>query len=137
METILLEKDIPLLVLAAASFPNGVLAAHQELHRRVPPVKERSYFGLSRPEGGVIRYQAAAEQLSPEEGRLLGLGTVVLPRGRYLSHFLPNFMQQVSLIGATFQQLLQHPELDPEGWCVEWYGAEQKNVTLLVRLNDE
>ena len=136
METIQLEKDIPLLYLTAQAFPEGVTAAHQELHRRVPPSKERSYFGISRPEGRHIVYRAAAEQLHPGEAEQLGLTALTLRRGRYVSRFLPDFMQDVSAIGRNFQELLQHPDIDPQGYCVEWYGEDGKNVTLLVRLRD-
>ncbi|RYY39000.1 MAG: transcriptional regulator [Chitinophagaceae bacterium] len=134
MESIELEKDIPLLCLSATSFPAGVLAAHEELYRRVPPSKERSYFGISRPEGDCIVYRAAAEQLHPAEAVTHGLECITLRCGRYISCFIPDFMQDVSVIGRTFRQLLQHPDLDPQGYCVEWYGEGGKNVTLMVRL---
>ncbi|WP_207906249.1 hypothetical protein [Flaviaesturariibacter aridisoli] len=138
MDTITLETDIPLLCLEAASFPDGVLRAHEELRRLVPPARERSYFGLSRPEGrGGIVYRAAAEQLTPEEAVFAPLERIVLRRGRYLCRFVPDFRKDVSVIGNTFRELLRHPALDPQGYCVEWYGEEGRNVTLLVRLRDD
>ncbi|RYY66432.1 MAG: transcriptional regulator [Chitinophagaceae bacterium] len=138
MDSIHLETDIPLLCLEAASFPDGVLRAHEELQLLVPPARERSYFGLSRPGGrGGIVYRAAAEQLSPEEAVFETLERIVLRRGHYLGRFVPDFRKDVSVIGNTFRELLRHPALDPQGYCVEWYGEDAKNVTLLVRLRDD
>jgi hypothetical protein len=36
METIKLENDITVMYVTAASFPDGVLAAHQKLHSLIP-----------------------------------------------------------------------------------------------------
>ncbi|RYY89320.1 MAG: transcriptional regulator [Chitinophagaceae bacterium] len=137
METIELERDLTVMYVDAASFPEGVLNAHERIHALVPPSRERSYFGISRPEGPGIVYRAAAEQLDPGEKERFGLPSLVLRKGSYISRFVPDFMKDVSIIGRTFQELLQHPNLDTQGYCVEWYGEDGKNVTLMVRLQDQ
>ncbi len=68
MEKFMLNNDINVFCVSAKSFPNGILEAHQTLHLLVPFVKERRYFGISRPYKDTIVYKAAAEEL--EKGDL-------------------------------------------------------------------
>ena len=60
MEPINLENDITVLYVEATSFPDGIAESHQKLHTIVPFSDDRKYFGISRPENGVIAYKAAA-----------------------------------------------------------------------------
>ncbi|MFD0751382.1 transcriptional regulator [Mucilaginibacter calamicampi] len=137
METIQLEKDIKVMCVTATSFPAGIMAAHQKMHSLTPHSTERKYFGLSRPESGngEIIYKAAAEQLEPGEAEKLNLETIDIKKGNYVSVTLHNFMDDPSAIGATFQQMIARPDIDPQGYCVEWYLTD-KDVQCMVRLQD-
>jgi len=136
METIKLENGITVMYVTAESFPNGVLAAHQKLHSLIPFSTERKYFGLSRPEGdGGIVYKAAAEVLESGEAEKLNLETIVIKKGNYISVTLHDYMKDLTAIGTTFQQMIARPDIDPEGYCVEWYLSD-KDVQCMVRLND-
>ncbi|MDB5155686.1 MAG: putative transcription activator [Mucilaginibacter sp.] len=61
--------------IAASSFPDGVMAAHQQLHALIIYSDDRKYFGLSRSENGQIIYKAAAEELKNGEAEKLKLDT--------------------------------------------------------------
>jgi predicted transcriptional regulator YdeE len=136
METTKLDNDISVMYVTAASFPDGVLAAHQKLHSLIPFSTERKYFGLSRPEGsGGIVYKAAAEVLESGEAEKLKLQTITIKKGNYISATLHDYMKDLPAIGATFQQMIARPDIDPEGYCVEWYLSD-KDVQCMVRLND-
>lgn len=136
METIKLDNDITVMYINASSFPDGVMAAHQKLHALIPYSTERKYFGLSRPEGGGgIIYKAAAQVLQSGEAEKLNLETIVVKKGNYISATLHNYMQDPPAIGTTFQQMINRPDIDPEGYCVEWYLSD-KDVQCMVRLKD-
>ena len=135
MEIKTLHDDIPVFYLRADSFPDGVLDAHKKLHTLVPFSPARKYFGLSRPENGVIAYKAAAEELVPGEGEKLNGEMLVIPKGNYISETIPDFMKTLSLIGQTFKQLLAYPGIDPSGYCVEWYINEM-DLICMVRLSN-
>lgn len=136
METIVLDKDVKVMCITAKSFPDGVLEAHQKLHALVPPGNNRRYYGLSRPEKGIITYHAAAEQLKDNEAVQHNLHTITIKKGRYKSITIKDFMSDISSIGKAFEQLLQEPKkLDPEGYCVEEYISET-DVICMVRLKD-
>lgn len=136
METIKLDNNISVMYVNATSFPAGIMAAHQKLHSLIPYSTERKYFGLSRPEGGGgIVYKAAAEELEPAEAEKLSLETIIIKKGNYVSATLHNYMKDLPAIGNTFQQMIARPDIDPQGYCVEWYLSD-KDVQCMVRLKD-
>ncbi|MHA4807464.1 hypothetical protein ACX0G9_05140 [Flavitalea flava] len=134
-ETTTFDKDIKVFYKTAKSFPDGALEAHQSLHALVPFSKERKYFGISRPENGTIVYRAATEETVPGEGEKLGCQTMILKKGKYMSTVIHDYMKDISSIGQTFQQMIESPEIDPQGYCVEWYISD-KDVKCMIRLAD-
>ncbi|WP_421942553.1 transcriptional regulator [Pedobacter sp.] len=135
MKNYFLENDLQMMYIDAASFPNGVEAAHKKLHALVAFDDKRRYFGYSRPENGIITYKAGAEELNTGEGKILGLNTLLIKKGKFASKLVINFMADVSAIGSTFQELLKHPDLDPNGYCLEIY-QNTNDVICLARLKD-
>jgi len=136
METIRLDNNITVMYVNATSFPDGVLSAHQKLHSLIPYSTERKYFGLSRPEGGGgIVYKASAEVLESGEAEKLNLETIIIKKGSYISATLHDYKKDLPAIGTTFQQMISRTDIDPEGYCVEWY-LNDKDVQCLVRLKD-
>jgi len=136
METIILENDVVVMCVTADSFPNGVMAAHQKLHSLITYSAERKYYGLSRPEGtGGIIYRAAAEELEPGEAEKLSFDTITIKKGKYISATIHDYMKDLPAISSTFQQMIARPDIDPQGYCVEWYLSD-KDVQCMVRLED-
>ena len=89
MEIYHLEKDINLFCVTATSFPEGVQAAHRELHSLLPSTEGRNFFGISYPKGkGEILYRAAVEELYSGEGEKSGCELFTIKRGDYLSETL-------------------------------------------------
>lgn len=137
METIVIDNDIKVLYINAASFPDDVMAAHQKLHSVVPYNAARRYFGLSRPEsGGSIVYKAAAEEITSGEAETLNVDTMTIKKGNYACITINEYMKDLNAIGKTFQELIALPNIDPQGYCVEWYLSD-KDVRCMVRLADQ
>lgn len=134
METIVVEKDINVYCVAAESFPEGILAAHQKLHALLP-LKERRYFGLSRPENGTIVYKAAAEAVEMDKGKSIDCELYFIKNGRYRCITVLNYMEDLQGIGKAFEKLISDPDIDPNGYCIEFYYNE-KDVKCMVRLKD-
>jgi predicted transcriptional regulator YdeE len=137
METRIIEKDIPIVFVTAHSFPDGILDAFEQLHVHFPFSPERNFYGLSRPEDdkGPV-YKAAAEIKSADESKKSKLETMVIPKGRYISETVHNFKDDISLISKTFETLLDQPNIDPQGYCVEWYMPNDTDVVCMVRLDE-
>jgi hypothetical protein len=138
MEKIIIEQDIRVLYVTAASFPEGIAAATEKLHSLFPFSRERKIFGLSRPEnGGSIVYRAAAEVMEANEAEKLGCETMTIRKGNYISQTVDHFRRDPLGIARAFEQLLSEPGLDPNGYCVEWYATDRESVQCMVRLNTQ
>ena len=133
METITLDKDIKVLYVTAEFFPDGIMDAYKKLSGLISSPRERKYFGLSRPENGIIVYKAAAEDTTEGEAERLNLETMMINKGNYICETINDFMKDLPAIGKTFEKLITHPDIDPEGYCVEWY-LNEKDVRCMVRV---
>jgi hypothetical protein len=133
MEKFTLDKSIKVFCITAKSFPDGVMEAHRKLHELVPLLSQRRYFGISRPDKGVIIYKAAAEELEDGEAEKLGLEPFVIKSGEFISITIPDFAKDMQSIGRAFKELLASPDIDPDGYCLEWY-LNEKDVRCMVPL---
>jgi len=124
MDTIVFDKEIAVCCVAASSFPDGVLAAFQTLHGKLDRKDERQHFGISHglPDGG-IHYLAAATELNAGEAEALGLDRFTIQKGAYLGLTIPDYLKDLGEIGRAFTRLLQSPDLDPAGYCLEIYAG--------------
>lgn len=122
MKVFTLTDNIPVYCVTAKSFPEGVQKAHQTLHSAVPFSKDRRYFGLSRPqENSGIIYKAAAEEIIEGELSGLELEPMTIIKGDYLYTDISDFMKNIPAIGEAFQELIRSEQIDPDGFCIEWY----------------
>jgi hypothetical protein len=134
MEKFTLANDIKVFCITATSFPDGIMAAHEKLHSLVPFSSDRRYFGISRPEKDEIIYKVAAEEKGKGEAEKFNCEPFVIKSGEYICLTVKDYMKDLPAIGKAFQQLLANPDLDPNGYCLEWY-LNDKDVRCMVRLN--
>ncbi|MEQ2526732.1 transcriptional regulator [Robertmurraya yapensis] len=134
METVVIEQDIKVLYVTAVSFPEGIEAAHERLHEIIPYSKERRYFGLSRPENGLIVYRAAAEQFEQEKD--INCESLIIKKGKYRTITVPNYKNDLQKITKVFDELISYSDIDPNGYCVEWYVGNE-DMKCMVRLKDD
>ncbi|MES2773125.1 MAG: transcriptional regulator [Bacteroidota bacterium] len=136
MKKIVLDKDITAMYVRATSFPDGIQAAFDQLGKLLPMKSDRQIFGISWLEDGTISYKAAAAEKYEGEATEYGLETFIIKKGDYASQFITDFKKDISAIGTTFQELLKHPFLDPNGYCLEWYKGPD-DVLCMVGLDAE
>ena len=135
METMNIEKDIKVYFIDAKSFPEGILEAHEKLHSIIPFSKERRYFGISRPEKDVIVYKVAAEVLETDHEKEINCHSMIIEKGRYRCITISNFMEDNQGIEKAFNQLITFDDINPNGYCIEWYFNDN-DVKCMVRLKD-
>ncbi|GGB17667.1 transcriptional regulator [Puia dinghuensis] len=123
MEPFHLDNDIRLCCVSAKSFPDGVMAAFQQLMNIFPDQQgKRRLFGISWPDGhGGMVYKAAVNETYTGEAEALGLETYLLKKGEYLSLLVHNFMSDIPSIGKAFGQLVEAPGVHPYTVGVEEY----------------
>ncbi len=131
METLNIKKDIPVFCVTAKSFPEGVMEAWEKLHSLIKSPATRTFYGLSRPENGTIIYKAAVEESYPGEAANAKAESLNIKAGKYIASDIPDYMNAMHKFREVFQELLSTPDLDPEGYCVEWYFNE-KDVKCMV-----
>ena len=71
--------------------------------------------------------------LNYDEPEKLNCETDLIKKGTYYGTVMTDFMKNIPEISNIFKQLLTHPELDPEGYCLEIY-LNNSDVHLLVKL---
>jgi len=134
MEIFTLDNDVKVFCETAKSFPDGILKAHEELRAIIPFSAERRYFGISGPnEKGVIIYNAATEEIYQGEAEELGCETFIIESGRYISMLIHDYTNDVQTILNAFQKLSAYPDIDPEGYSIEFY-LNEKDVRCMIRL---
>jgi hypothetical protein len=134
MEIFVIEEDINVLCQQADSFPQGVMQAHTILHNELPDTDQRKFAGISYPDkNGAIIYKAAAEALYDNEAEQTGFESFTIKRGNYITEFITDFCVDTAAIGKAFKTLLSHPDIDPNGYCLEMYTSD-KDVRCMVPL---
>lgn len=134
MDSFILGEDIKVVFVTATSFPDGVDRAHIQLHALLPEKERRRFFGISWPnENGEIVYKAAADIIESDEAEKLGLETFTIKKGPYNSFFIKDFMQDIGSIKRAFKVLIAQHEVDPDGYCLEWYIGDN-DVKCMVPL---
>jgi hypothetical protein len=133
METVRFENDIIAMCITATSFPAGVPKAHESLHAVVPFSYDRKYFGISYPDKkGNIIYKAAASELKKGELESHKLEPFTIPAGEYFSVIIRNYQQDLPSITRVFDELTSRKDIDPNGFCLEWYFNEH-DVRCMVK----
>jgi hypothetical protein len=71
------------------------------------------------------------------EGESLpGMETFVIKNGPYNAFYIYNYAENQDSIGQAFKLLLKEHEVDPNGYCLEWY-INENDVKCLVPLGKE
>ena len=134
MEEYTIPQDINAMYVQATSFPNGVKSTHEKIHSLAAGNSKRKYFGISYPNpDGTINYKAAAEELYADEAASQGLEIFTIRKGKYITELLKDWMKQEGKIGETFRQLLKHPGIAKDGYCLEEY-INDTDILLMVTL---
>lgn len=135
MDSFTFQHDIKTFCITAASIPDGIEAAFNELKAILPPHENRHFYGISwRGKDDKITYKAAAEVLDSDEDFMHpDLDHFTIKNGPYNSFYIPDFRNRMQDIPMAFDLLLQQHEVDPHGYCLEWY-INNKDVKCMVPL---
>ena len=131
-----LSSDINVLCVTASSFPEGIVAAFEKLNSIIPPPGPRRIFGISYGEGkDKITYKAAAEENSAEEAAQLGCERFTIEKGEYISEYIGDFMKNIPVIGRVFREMCRDKRIDSNGYCIEMYLNNNRDVLCMVKLD--
>ena len=136
MKPYFLNSDINVLCVTASSFPDGIMAAFDKLNSLIQSQAPRRIFGISYGDGvDNITYKAAAEEKSTDEATRLGCERFIIQKGEYISEYIEDFMKNIPAIGRAFQEMCRDKRIDSEGYCIEVYLNNNKDVLCMVKLD--
>jgi hypothetical protein len=136
MKPYFLNSDINVLCVTASSFPDGIMAAFNKLNSLVDTPGSRKVFGISYGDGNKnIIYKAALEENSADEATRLGCERFTIRKGEYVSEYIEDFMKNIPAMGQAFQEMCKDKRIDSNGYCIEMYLNNNKDVLCMVRLD--
>ena len=131
-----LNEDINVICVTASSFPEGIVPAFEKLNSLIQFTEPRKIFGISYGDGvNNITYKAAAEERSADEAATLGCERFTIEKGEYISKYIADFMKNIPAIGQTFQEMCKDRRIDSNGYCIEMYFNNNKDVLCMVKLD--
>jgi hypothetical protein len=138
MKPYFLNADINVVCVTASSFPDGIVAAFDKLNSLIRATVPRRIFGISYGDGSKnITYKAAAEENSADESARLHCERFTIKKGEYTSQYIEHFMKNIPAIGQAFQEMCRDKRVDSNGYCIEMYLNDNKDVLCMVRLDPE
>jgi hypothetical protein len=72
-------------------------------------------------------YKAAASESYPVEAEKYGLETFTIKKGLHQRNSL-DWQKDVTIVGKTFQRMLNEPNIDKNGYCLEVYLNEKDDL---------
>ena len=136
MKPYFLDSDINVICVNASSFPDGIVPAFEKLNSLIQSPEPRKIFGISYGDGNKnITYKAAAEERSADEAARLGCERFTIKKGEYISQYIEDFMKNTPLIGQAFQEMCRDQRIDSNGYCIEMYLNNNKDVLCMVKLD--
>ena len=136
MKPYFLNADINVLCVTASSFPDGIMAAFDKLNSLIQSPTPRRIFGISSGDGNKnIIYKAAAEENSADEAARLGCERFTIEKGEYISEHIEDFMKHIPAMGQAFQEMCGDSRIDSNGYCIEMYLNNNKDVLCMVKLD--
>jgi 3-hydroxy-3-methylglutaryl CoA synthase len=136
MKPYFLDADINVLCVTASSFPDSIMAAFDKLTSLIQSAVPRRIFGISYGDGNKnIIYKAAAEENSTEEAARLSCERFTIEKGEYISEYIEDFMKNIPAMGQAFQEMCRDKRIDSNGYCIEMYLNNNKDVLCMVKLD--
>lgn len=132
MDSHTFQEDTPVFCLTSPNGRQGIDEAMTALKSLLPADGRRHFYGIFWPgrDGGTFKVAASRLDSDPEAEHL---GTFIIQNGPYNSFYLTDYRSQPGLVEKTFEILRGQHEVDPEGYCLEWYVNEH-DVKCLVPL---
>ena len=135
MDSFTFQEDLPVVCITATGGRSGAQQAMETLRSLLPFHERRQFFGLFWPgrDGGT--YKAAASTFDTDGQNEL-LGRFAIKNGPYNSFYIKDHRSQPGAVEKAFEMLRGEHEVDPDGYCLEWFVNDQ-DVKCLVPLGDD
>lgn len=136
MDSFTFQEDLPVICITATGGRDGGADAMATLRNRLPENERRQFFGIFWPgrDGGT--YKAAASTFDSDGDALEGLGHFTIRNGPYNGFYIKDYKSQPGTVAKAFDLLRGEHEVDPDGYCLEWF-VNDEDVKCMVPLGDD
>ena len=133
MDIIHLPHDIQLVMLQATSFPEDIQATFDTLKEMLGNIPTQTFYGVSHadPQGRILYYAAAS--LVDAQQTVPGTKSITSRKGYFISLPVRQWRENIPAITTTFDTLMQHPDIDMGGYCLEEYGWDTMRCLVPLR----
>jgi len=100
-----INTDIKLMCIKS---PEGLISAGKtfdNLERKLPSLKGRKFYGLSKSEGENLTYLACVKVQGEEDASKLGFQEIVLPKGEYEREVIMDWEDHIDQIPEQFRKI--------------------------------
>ena len=126
----LIDTDVKLIGLQSPDGPVSAGKTFDNLERKLPSLKGRKFYGLSKLEGDHLTYFACVK-VQEEDASKLGLQEIVLPKGEYEREVIIDWEEHIDRISEQFEKMESKNIVDPQRFFVEYYRS-RKELILMV-----
>lgn len=133
MDIIHLPHDIQLVMLQATSFPEDIQATFDTLKKTLDGIPTQTFYGVSHadPQGRILYYAAAS--LADAQQTVPGTKSITVRKGYFLALPVRKWRENIPAITTTFDTLMKHADIDPDGYCLEEYGCDTMRCLVPLR----
>ena len=101
--------------------------AFKELEAKLSSLKGRKFYGVVLGD----EYRACVAIDPQDDPFSLPHPTWTLPGGRYIRRRLPDWTENIHLIGPTFETLCRRSDFDPSRPCIEYYRSKKELLVMV------
>ena len=125
------DVDVKLMCLKSPDGPISAGKTFDKLESKLPSLKGRRFYGLSKLEGDNITYFACVKVQGEEDASKFGFQEIVLPKGEYEREAIMDWEDHIDQIPEKFDKIESKNLVDHQKFYVEYYRS-QKELILMV-----
>ena len=127
----LIDTDVKLICVKSPDGPVSASKSFDNLERKLPSLKGRKFYGMSKLEGDNLTYFACVKVQGEEDTSEVGFQEIVLPKGEYEREVIIDWEEHTDQISEQFEKIESKNIVDPQRFFVEFYKS-QKELILMV-----
>ncbi|MHB1708640.1 MAG: hypothetical protein ACYCT2_04100 [Thermoplasmataceae archaeon] len=127
----LIDTDVKLICVKSLDGPVSADKTFDDLERKLPSLKGRKFYGMSKLEGDNLTYFACVKVQGEDDANKREFQEIVLPKGEYEREVIINWEEHIDQISEQFEKIESKNIVDPQRFFVEYYRS-RKELILMV-----
>lgn len=124
------DVDVKLMCLKSPDGPISAGKTFDKLESKLPSLKGRRFYGLSKLEGDNITYFACVKVQGEEDASKFGFQEIVLPKGEYEREAIMDWEDHIDQIPEKFDKIESKNLVDHQKFYVEYYRSQKELILM-------